>query len=354
MKHFPSVRSPSGRSSGPTDFAYHLSEYLGKYLPGRYGMSVNTVKSYRDTFSLLLRYCREVQKIPVEQITISHLSKELIEGFLSHLENDRSCSSSTVNQRLAAIHAFFKYLQTEAPENICLYQQILAAKFKKMPRGSCVEHVSLEAIQAILAQPDTETLEGRRDLTLLAVMYDTGARVSEVAGLMVRDVRIENPATVRLLGKGSKARIVPLMSQTKELLALYLDEQRLVAPNLGAHPLFFNRQREKLTRAGIAYILDKYVNLARQKTPKIITDKVTPHVFRHSKAMHLLQNGINLVYIRDLLGHADISTTEVYARADAEMKRKALENAYQNPAPKDLPQWQKDEGLLDWLKSLGK
>lgn len=338
----------------PTDLAYHLSEYLGKYMPGRLNMSENTIKSYRDTFSLLLRYCREAQKIPVEKVTVAHLSKDLVENFLLHLENERNCSATTLNQRLAAIHAFFKYLQTEAPENIFMYQQILSIRFKKTHRGSFVKHLSLEAIQCILAQPDSETLEGRRDLTLLALMYDTGARVSEVAELLVHDVRIENPATVRLLGKGSKARIVPLMSQTKELLELYTYEQGLVAKHLGLHPLFFNRQKKRLTRAGIAYILDKYVNLARLKSPNLITINVTPHIFRHSKAMHLLQHGINLVYIRDLLGHADISTTEVYARADAEMKRKALENAYQNPAPKDLPPWQKDEGLLDWLKNLGK
>lgn len=144
------------------------------------------------------------------------------------------------------------------------------------------------------------------------------------------------------------------MNQTKELLEHYLKEQNLTAPNLATHPLFFNRHKENLTRAGIAYVLDKYVDMARLKQPNLITTKVTPHVFRHSKAMHLLQNGINLVYIRDLLGHSDISTTEVYARADAEMKRKVLENAYDNPSPKDLPPWQKDEHLLDWLKNLGK
>jgi site-specific recombinase XerD len=231
---------------------------------------------------------------------------------------------------------------------------MLAIAFTKTPRESFVEHISLDAVQAILAEPDTESLKGRRDLTILALMYDTGARVSEVAGIRVRDVRIDSPATVKLLGKGEKTRIAPLMNQTRDLVSLYLEEQGLNIIHMGAKPLFFNQRGENLTRAGIAYVLGKYADAARNKYPNLFSVTVTPHVFRHSKAMHLLQNGVNLVYIRDLLGHADISTTEVYARADEQMKRKAMENAYNNPTPKDLPPWQKDLGLMNWLKNLGK
>ena len=338
----------------PTDFAFHLSEYLSKYLPGNLGLSSNTIMSYRDTFSLLLRFCHEHLKIPVERLTLDHLNKKTIQDFLSHIECERKCCVTTINQRLAAIHAFFRYLQIEAPDKLYSCQQVLSIKFKKSPQNSFIEHISLDGMQAILTEPDLNTLDGRRDLTLLTVMYDTGGRVSEIVDLSVRDVRIDNPATVKLLGKGSKARIVPLMSQTKELLALYLKEQRLTTAEVQSQPLFFNRSHKKLTRAGMTYILNKYVDLARLKSPNLLANKITPHVFRHSKAMHLLQNGINLVYIRDLLGHSDISTTEIYARADAEMKRKALESAYKNPSPKDIPPWQKDDGLLNWLKGLGK
>jgi len=338
----------------PTDFAYHLSEYLGKYLPGRAGLSTNTIMSYRDTFTLLLRYCRDSAGVPPEKITFAHMTRELIEGFLDSLVKERGCSAKTVNQRLAAIHAFFRYLQTEAPEELLRCQQMLAIDFTKTPRESFVEHISLDAVQAILAEPDTDSLKGRRDLTILALMYDTGARVSEVAGICVRDVRIDNPATVKLLGKGSKARVTPLMNQTRDLVSLYLEEQGLNVMNMGANPLFFNQRGEKLTRAGIAYVLEKYVDAAKAKQPNLFSVTVTPHIFRHSKAMHLLQNGVNLVYIRDLLGHADISTTEVYARADEKMKRKAMESAYNNPVPKDLPPWQKDPNLMNWLKNLGK
>jgi len=155
----------------PTDFAYRLSEYLGKHLPGRAGLSANTILSYRDTFLLLLRHCRDTIGIAPERITFAHITKELVEGFLDSLAHERGCSAKTVNQRLAAIHAFFRYLQTEAPEELFRCQQILAIGFIKTPRGSFVEHISLDAIQAILAQPDTESLKGRRDLTILALMF---------------------------------------------------------------------------------------------------------------------------------------------------------------------------------------
>jgi site-specific recombinase XerD len=310
--------------------------------------------SYRDTFALLLRYCRDTIGIAVEKVTLTHLDRELIEGFINFLELERKCSTKTINQRISAIHAFFRYLQVEVPDKLYGCQQIIAIEFKKTSRDSFVEHISLEAIQAILAQPDTETLKGRRDLTILALMYDTGARVSEVADLLVRDVRIDNPVTVKLLGKGSKVRIALIMEQTRDVVMLYIKDQGLDLPNRSMHPLFFNHRKEKLTRAGITYILDKYVNAAREKHPKLITTNVSPHVFRHSKAMHLLQNGVNLVYIRDLLGHSDISTTEIYARADTEMKRKAIENAYDNPTPKSLSAWHRDGDLLNWLNNLGK
>jgi site-specific recombinase XerD len=310
--------------------------------------------SYRDTFSLLLRFCRDEVGIPPEKLSFSHITRELIEGFLVHLRQARGCSSKTANQRLAAIHAFFRYLQTETPEELLRCQQILATPFIKTVRESLVEHISLEAVQAILAEPDTKSLKGRRDLTMLALLYDTGARVSEVIGICVRDVRIDSPATVKLLGKGSKARVVPLMNQTRDLLSMYMDDQGLTAMHLGSKPLFFNQRGEKLTRFGVAYVLDKYVESAKMKHSSRFTITVSPHVFRHSKAMHLLQNGVNLIYIRDLLGHVNINTTEVYARADEQMKRKAMESAYDNPTPTDLAPWQKDASLLNWLQNLGK
>jgi integrase/recombinase XerD len=241
----------------------------------------------------------------------------------------------------------------EVPEHIHLCQQILAIPAKKT-QGKAIEYLTLDGIKAILDATDTASADGRRDLVLLSLMYDTGARVQEIADLVVADIRLESPATVKLTGKGNKSRIVPLMTPTAKLVEHYLSENGMTKTLHGQYPLFQNRSQEKLTRAGIAYILKKYVIAAGNLRPELIPRNISPHCLRHSKAMHLLQSGVNLVYIRDLLGHVSIKTTEVYARADGEMKRNALENAYKGVTPSELPIWHQNQNLLKWLKELGR
>jgi integrase/recombinase XerD len=285
----------------PTDFAKALSHYLGVYLPGQRNVSANTVKSYRDTFKLLLRYCEQQCQLSIEKLGLKRIDKNLVLEFLSWLENDRQNSVSTRNQRLACIHGFCRYLQLEDPVGLVSHQQIMSIPIKKTPAPT-IPHLTPDAVQLILAQPDVSKADGRRDLTLLCVLYDTGARVQELADLCVGDVRLAPPALVTLTGKGRKQRQVPLMANTQALLNQYLAESFPVPEGMQNHPLFFNRQHGKMTRAGIAYILDKYVSQARATSP-IIPSKVTPHVIRHTKAMMLLQAGVSLIYIRDLLGH---------------------------------------------------
>lgn len=336
----------------PTKFAYHLTTYLSKYLPGKAGISRNTILSYRDTFSLLLLFCSEDKDMIIEKITLHTLTKDLIDEFLTWIETHRGCTVSTRNQRLSAIHSFFRYLQLEEPNHIFLCQQILAIPIKRTGRRA-IHYLSIDGIKMILNAPDTTCARGRRDLVLLSLMYDTGARVQEIADLTVADIRLENPATVKLTGKGNRSRLVPLMTPTTKLLDQYLSEQGYKHAQYGSCHVFRNRSDGKLTRSGIAYILSKYVETARTVKPELIPEKVSPHCFRHSKAMHLLQSGVNLVYIRDLLGHATIKTTEMYAKADSLMKRKALEKAYQSTSPSTMPVWQQNRSLLKWLKELG-
>jgi site-specific recombinase XerD len=334
----------------PTDFAKALSHYLAVYLPGQRNVSANTIKSYRDTFKLFLRYCKQGCNLSTERLCLRHIDKMLVLGFLGWLEKDRNNSASTRNQRLACIHGLYRYMQIEDPVGLLSYQQILSIPIKKTST-STINHLTPEALKLILAQPDTSKANGRRDLTLLCVLYDTGARVQELVDLCVGDIRLEPPPILTLTGKGRKKRQVPVMPNTQALLKQYMDEALPVQDGMQDHPLFFNRQRGKMTRAGISYILDKYVSQAREKSP-IIPGKVTPHVIRHTKAMMLLQAGVSLIYIRDLLGHVDIATTEIYARADTEMKRQALEKAYPEMVAANLPHWEKDEALLAWLASL--
>ncbi len=334
----------------PTDFAKALSQYLAVYLPGQRNVSTNTIKSYRDTFKLFLLHCKQNCNIPIERLCLKHIDKTIVLGFLTWLEQDRNNSVSTRNQRLACIHGFYRYMQYEDPVSILAHQQILSIPMKKMQKPM-VPHLPPDTLKLILAQPDPLKTGGRRDLTLLSVLYDTGARVQELVDINVRDVRLDPPPVLTLTGKGRKKRQVPIMSNTQVLLKQYMNEVFSTQVSLQDHPLFFNGQRRKMTRAGISYILDKYVDQARAKS-SIIPSKVTPHCMRHSKAMILLQSGVNLIYIRDFLGHVDIATTEIYARADTELKRKALEKAYPEIVPTNLSSWQKDETLLSWLTSL--
>lgn len=202
----------------------------------------------------------------------------------------------------------------------------------------------------LLAQPDPSTRHGLRDLTLLSLLYDSGARVQEITDLKLKDIRLTNPAMVTLTGKGRKARQVPLMKETCKLLDAYIRNFNLNSEPLTS-PLFFNQKGQALSRYGITYILKKYVSQAELDSD---TRKISPHVLRHTKAMHLLRAGVNMIYIRDFLGHVDISTTEVYARIDAEMKRKVFEEKVPNFTPNTTMPWEEDKDLLQWLTKFGK
>jgi len=319
----------------PTDFAKALSHYLGIYLPGQRNVSTNTIKSYRDTFKLFLIYYQQSGHRSVDRLCIKDIDKSLVLGFLDWLEQERHNGISTRNQRLACIHGFYRYMHIEDPIGLLQYQQILSIPSKKSPVNA-VSHLTPDALTLILAQPDPSRSSGRRDLTLLSVLYDTGARVQELVDLRVRDVRFDPPAIITLTGKGRKERQVPLMPNTESLLKQYISEAFIELAGMSDQPLFSNRMRTKMTRAGIAYIVNKYAAQARSISD-IIPATVNPHLFRHTRAMLLLQSGVNIIYIRDLLGHVDIATTEIYARADTEMKRKALENAYPDIVASNLP-----------------
>lgn len=334
----------------PTDFARLLTEFLTTYLNGQKNVSKNTILSYRDTFKLLLKYCRDMKGLTPEKITMVTLSADLITEFLQWLEAERKCSVSTRNQRLASIHSFFRYAQGEDPSGIYHFQKVIAIPVKKTEK-KLVEHLTQEAIKLLLEQPDSHSAKGRRDLTLMSLLYDTGARVQEIIDVKVCDVILDTPALIVLQGKGKKIRRVPIMKNTVKLLQIYLSENRLDKHLKNQYPLFTNNQHNKLTKEGVSYIIAKYVESAR-KSSAIVPSKVKPHMFRHSKAMHLLHAGVNLIYIRDFLGHADQKTTEIYARTDTEMKRKVIENAYPDLINSDLPDWNRDPELLSWLSDL--
>lgn len=333
-------------------FQHLLGKFLSEYLPGQRNFSTNTISSYCDTFRLFIAFMRSDKGIEPNKIGFKDADRDAIVSFLKWLEDERKCSASTINQRLAAIHSFYKYIQGEEPQLINLCQQVLNIPNRKSP-SKLVSYLAKEDLEVIFQQPDISTKKGRRDLTLLCVLYDTGGRVQEIADLSLSSVRLQTPAQITLLGKGNKKRIVPLMEQTSTLLLNYMKENNLLQGQINEHLIFFNHRYEALTRSGIGYILQKYVTTAR-KVQTSIPEKVSPHILRHSKAMHLLEAGVNIVYIRDILGHVNIATTGIYARSNLEMKRKALEKVAVVPGITDVPFWTEDKDLLSWLEGYGK
>lgn len=333
-----------------TDFGTHLTAFLEHYLPELKNVSANTVSSYCDTFRLFLGYCQDVESMKIERFKLEDLTPELVDRFLQWLEAERNNGIATRNQRLAAIHSFVRYVQIQEPRLLLNFQRILAIPVKKTERKA-IKPLSKEAVALILRQPDTSTLQGRRDATILCFLYDTAVRVQELCDLHVEDVRLEHPASVRIYGKGRKTRTVPILPSTANNLKNYLTEVHLLDPEKSHLPLFTNRDGRKMSRANVTYILDKYVKAASE-IDSSIPEKITPHVMRHSKAMHIYEAENNLIYVRDILGHSDIKTTSIYARSSLAMKRKALEQITDSPVA-DIPSWQKSKDMMEWLKSFG-
>ena len=323
------------------EFSDYLANYLTKYLPLQQGASENTIKSYRDSFTLLLKFYREELGVSPEKVMMAAISRENIAQYLLWLEKKRNSSVNTRNQRLAVIQAFFRYVAMENPEHLPLLNDILEIKCKKSPTKP-VEYLNLEELQKIFAEPKIDTQHGKRDLALLSLLYDAGARVSEIINLKLCHIRLAKPATVTLNGKGGKSRIVPVTGDVLRILENYVASANKITQD---DYLFVNAKGEKLTRSGVEFILSKYAKNAGVRD-------VSPHVLRHSKAMHLIQAGVNIVYIRDFLGHSSVQTTEIYAKADSESRRKALEQASSALIPKSKYSRSKQSELMTWLKEL--
>jgi integrase/recombinase XerD len=345
----------SPRPAPPPDLAGRwLSKFFTSHLAGERAASPKTVSSYRDAMKLLLTWFRDTEHIPPEKLRLADIDRPRILRFLDWLEAERGCSPATRNQRLAVIKSFCRYTAVEQPDQLGRVTQVLAIRQKKTPAPQ-LDHLAGDEVKALLAEPGTASARAVRDTVLLALAYDTAARVQELCDLDVADIRRGSPMTVVIHGKGSKIRYVPVMDPTARLVGDYLDH-RDRHPGVGADadPLFAGPNHSRLTRSGVAKLLARHVKTVRARDPGWAPGlPVTPHTLRRSRAMHLVQAGVNLIYIRDLLGHADVSTTEIYARADAEAKRRAIENAYEPLTPDALPDWTSDSSLVAWLDSLG-
>ena len=319
------------------------------HLPKVMGYSENTIKSYRDTFILLFNYTDEKHLVNSGRITIDIFQKEHVISFLEWLESNRNASVSTRNQRLAALKSFSKYASANALEYLDTFQQILDIKPKKgVPK--MVSYLSVDAVSLLLKQPDPNTKNGLRDLALLSLLYESGCSVQELIDARAGNISLRVPATITVTGKGNKIRIIPLSQNMISIVHKYMTEYHISNPE---HYIFTNCHNMPLTRSGIKYILCKYADQAKKIDPALFGNMhIHPHVLRHSKAMHLLESGVNLIYIRDFLGHSSVTTTEIYAKSNPEIKRKFLEAASLN-IDSGIEKYSEKEKqtLLDWLKN---
>ena len=328
-------------------FSYHLTKYFADYLPNQIAASDNTIHSYRDTFVQLLDFMHTTYAVSPERLAYSDFTSERIEAFLKHLEDDRQVGITTRNQRLAAIHAFFRYIQYRDPAGFEQCAQVLSVPYKKAPVVP-MNYMTIEETKLLFALPDQKTAEGLRDLTILVVLYETGARVQELLNLTPSSIRFAATSTIELHGKGNKTRLVPIDAVAANIIRNYV---RRFGRNNATEPLFVNRRGEKLTRAGIQYIVDKYVSMAHEAKPEYFQKRITNHSFRHSKAMHLLESGVNLIYIRDFLGHTSVVTTEIYAKTNPKMKEEQLKKNSEKMVSSKRFSKEEKKGLLDWLKN---
>lgn len=338
----PTTRSP---------IAPFLMTYFQNHLVAERNLSPNTLMSYRDALKLLLRFiCREEDK-PCTELTFQHISADRVRRFLAYLEEERGNSIRSRNQRLAAIRSFCEYVAGVEPQlaGHCLTLTSIPAKKGPWP---LIDYLEPEELDAVFEEVDPQQREGLRDSALLTFMYNSGARVQEVADLRIGWLTLTKPFLVRICGKGRKWRICPLWGSTGQVLTNYL----VGRPALADGYVFLNRFGNPLGRHGIFNIVKKYVQRAAIKMPRLLTKRISPHTIRHTTAMHLLQSGVEMSVISSWLGHSSQETTHQYARINLEMKTRALatcENICQpHDNPTKQPSWKASPDVLAWLESL--
>jgi integrase/recombinase XerD len=327
-----------------------LRRFLVEHLLTDRNLARQTQRSYRDTLALLIPFvCAQTHK-DADQLTIEDISAERVRQFLRYLEDERQCSIATRNQRLAALHAFARFLGLSSPEHVGWSGEVRTVPFKKAP-STPLTYLEKGEMDAVLKAPDRHTAQGHRDYALLLFLYNTGARATETAQLTIADlclapVPATSPSSVWLCGKGNKRRRCPLWPETVTALL------PLIQGRKETDPVFLNRRSQPMTRFGIHTLLERHVVRAAQACPALTTKRVRPQTIRHTTATHLLRAGVDINTIRAWLGHVSLRTTNVYAEVDLEMKAKALAHCEIAARALQDTHWRDDPGLMAFLRSL--
>jgi integrase/recombinase XerD len=326
-----------------------VRRFLMEHVVGERNLAPNTQRSYRDTLQLMLPVIARRARKPVDRLRVIDVSADRVRQFLIHLEEERRCGIATRNQRLAAIHALARFIGSHAPELVEWCGQVRAVPFKKAPQA-LVTYLEKPEIDALLVTPDMMTAQGRRDHALLLFLYNSGARADEAAQVRIGDLTLpqvpdRDLASVLIRGKGNKLRRCPLWAQTVHELATLVRGR-----DPGEH-VFLNRYGRPITRFGIHTLVERSVDRAVKNVPSLAAKQVSPHTIRHTTATHLLRSGVDINTIRAWLGHVSLTTTNVYAEVDLEMKAKALANCEVEGNKKSTP-WKENKGLMEFLRTL--
>lgn len=334
-----------------------IKNYLTVYLPVHRNVSSNTIITYRAVLNQFLNYVANVQGISILAVTSDMFNAKMVNGYLDYISKERNLMPSTRNNRLAALRAFVSYASACKPEYISLSSELSAIKIQKDDLFAKVDYMSEAAVKALFDEPDTTTEIGLRDQFLMIFLYDTGGRIQEILNVKLCDIKLGGTPTVTLFGKGRKVRTVPLMKDTVSHLRNYLNVFHKDAPMLSDEWLFYTKRsgiKSAMSDDAVRIRLQKYAKTARIKCPDV-PENVYPHLWRHTRAMHLYQHGMELTLISQWLGHADLKTTLVYAYADTEAKRKAIESAMSGNSlsdSEDIKYTVTDENILKKLYGL--
>ena len=326
------------------DFSKYLTKFFTYYLTQQRGCSQNTICSYRDTFKLFFRFL-DNKGVNIKKFNLIDLNKQIVLDFLDYCEFNNSIS--TRNSRRAAIISFCNFVLFEEPivmENINL---ILTIPIKK-GNSKIVEYLLDTDMQLLLREPGLNTQKARNDTVILSVLYDTATRISEFLNIKLKDINLEKPYSITVFGKGNKIRNIPVMENTINLLKTYIKENNINNPD---QFLFCNSRGEKYSRKGISHKIKKYANEVKNKSDTF-PNNVHPHMFRHTKAVTMLNSGIDLLIISQFLGHSLLETTQIYAKVTDEYKRKILENAYFQTVTIEMPDWLVNNDIMSFLNTL--
>lgn len=329
------------------DFSYYLKEFFQVYLLETRSLSPRTISTYKYCFIKLFNFFEEKKKIKSNNITLDMFNVKLIEEFINWLLNEENNTPNTVNNRITTIKCFFQFISIHNVEFLNLYSSLKNIKALKKEE-KLIEYLSIEEIKLLFSIPNSQNKKELKELAILTLLYESAIRVSELCNLKLENIEISNHSTITIInGKGNKSRIVPISNDVALILQKYINIYKINEQDY----LFKNQKNIKYTRWGINYIIQKYINKGRKFDDTKFKINVTPHIFRHSKAMHLLDAGISLTTIEKLLGHSSIKSTEIYAKANPKKLEEAINQNSQSIKIKRKYSKSKENNLLEWLKN---